>query len=201
MTRDTGRSAASPRFGKDGMWRRAGARSTRGFTMIEMVVALAIIGVLMIAAIPLLIGYRASRNLDLGAQQLTADLRAAADRARTEHYLILVSFTPASGAYQVQSLSPTNGISGRCALPVAGTWSTVERDHLPSRLTVTSTSLASNELLLSCQGMPYNSTGSTAYTTDQSIVVADSAGSRAVTVRTSGEVACLVTAGGSACKY
>jgi prepilin-type N-terminal cleavage/methylation domain-containing protein len=177
-------------------------RLSDGFSLIELIVVLAIIGVLIVAAIPILTGYQASRYLTLGSQQLVSDLRSAEDRARTQHYLILVSFTPASGAYTVQMLSPTGGaVTNRCALPVAGTWSPVENDTLPSGLTVANTSLATNQVLFSCQGMPYNSGGSTAYATDQTVVISNSAGSRTITVRASGEVACLVTAGGQPCSY
>lgn len=178
------------------------ARTDAGLSLIELTVALAIMGLLIVIAIPLLSGYQATRNLDLGGQQLVSDLRAAEDRARTQHYLNLVSFTVASGAYAVQTLSPTGGaVTNRCALPVAGTWFTAENDQLPSGLTVNSTSLTSNQLLFSCQGMPYNSTGGTAYTADQTVVIRNAAGSRTITVRASGEVTCLVTAGGQPCSY
>ncbi|HLJ61971.1 MAG TPA: prepilin-type N-terminal cleavage/methylation domain-containing protein [bacterium] len=178
------------------------APADAGLSLIELTVALAIMALLIIIAIPLLSGYQASRNLDLGGQQLVSDLRAAEDRARTQHYLSLVSFTAASGAYAVEALSPTGGaITNRCALPVSGTWSTAENDLLPSGVTVNSTSLTSNQLLFSCLGMPFNNTGATAYTTDQTVVISNSAGSRTITVRASGEVTCLVTAGGQPCAY
>jgi len=178
------------------------APTDAGLSLIELTVALAIMALLIIIAIPLLSGYQASRNLDLGGQQLVSDLRAAEDRARTQHYLSLVSFTTASGAYAVKALSPTGGaVTNRCALPAAGTWSTAENDQLPSGVTVNSTSLTSNQLLFSCLGMPYNSTGGSAYTTDQTVVISNSAGSRTITVRASGEVTCLVTAGGQPCAY
>jgi len=181
--------------------RHAARGRTDGLSLVELMVALAIIAALLVAAIPLLQGYQASRNLDLGAQQLTAALRAAADRARTEHYLTLVFFTTASGTYTVQTLSPTGGaVANRCAIPVAGTWSTVETDQLPSGLAVTSASFPSDELLFTCQGMPDDNTG-TPYAADQTIVIANSAGSRTIAVRVSGEVACLVAANGSPCTY
>ncbi len=185
-----------------GTRRRHAARGREGgLSLVELMVALAIIAVLLVAAIPLLQGYQASRNLDLGAQQLTAALRAAADRARTEHYLTLVSFTTASGTYTVQTLSPAGGaVANRCAIPVAGTWSTVETDQLPSGLTVASASFPSDQLLFTCQGMPDDTTG-TPYSTDQTIVIANNAGSRTIAVRASGEVACLAAAGGGPCRY
>jgi len=180
----------------------AGRRRDKGMTMLEMVVALAVLVILVLVAMPFVSGYQAVRNLDLGGQQLMADLRSAAGRARDQHYLILVTFTAGSGAYTIQMLSPASGaIANRCALPVNGTWGTVEQDSLPSGVTVTSTSLGSSQLVFSCQGMPYNNTGGTALTTDQTVVISNSAGSRTVTVRASGEVVCLVTAGGNACAY
>src|SRR5579875_167756 len=115
-----------------------------GFTLIEVVVALVLMGILL--ALPSLSGYLASRNLDLGGQQVVADLRAAEDRARTQHVLVRVTFTGGSGTYTVDTWSPTSGqLSDRCNLALlssnGGSWVPAERESLPSGVTVSSAPL------------------------------------------------------------
>jgi len=115
---------------------------------------------------------------------------------------MLVSFTTGSGAYTIQTLCRPRAPSRTAARsPSTAVGPPSSRTRCPSGVTVTSTSLGSKQLVFSCQGMPYNNTGRTALTTDQTVVISDSAGSRTVTVRASGEVVCLVTAGGSSCTY
>jgi|GEM_PF-1381630 prepilin-type N-terminal cleavage/methylation domain-containing protein len=165
-----------------------------GFTLIEVVVALVLMGILLVLAIPSLSGYLASRNLDLGGQQVVADLRAAEDRARTQHVLVRVTFTGGSGTYTVDTWSPTSGqLSDRCNLALlssnGGSWVPAERESLPSGVTVSSAPLV-NPLVFSCLGLPYSTAG-VAVTTDQTVTIANQAGQRTAVIGVGGQILCV----------
>lgn len=173
-------------------WRRAGEG---GFTLIEVVVALVLLGILLVLAIPSLSGYLASRNLDLAGQQVVADLRSAQDRARTQRLLVRVTFTGGSGTYTVATWNPTSGqISDRCNLSLlatggGGTWVPAERVTLPSGVTVSAVPLV-NPLVFSCLGLPYDAQGNPV-STDQSLTVSNQAGSRTALIGAGGQVLCV----------
>src|SRR5579875_223295 len=143
-----------------------------GVTLIEVVVALVLMGILLVLAIPSLSEYR----------------------ARTQHVLVRVTFTGGSGTYTVDTWSPTSGqLSDRCNLALlssnGGSWVPAERESLPSGVTVSSAPLV-NPLVFSCLGLPYSTAG-VAVTTDQTVTIANQAGQRTAVIGVGGQILCV----------
>ena len=80
--------------------------SERGYSMMEMLVVVAIIGILMLVTIPNFINMRKSSIVKGGMRQFTSDVRAARQRAVTASSLVRVSFLPGNRLYYV--LESTN---------------------------------------------------------------------------------------------
>jgi prepilin-type N-terminal cleavage/methylation domain-containing protein len=111
-----------------------------GFTMVELMITLAVIAIIAAFSTPYLIRYRNSANLREGAFLLKADLgraRSMAIRSRSDTLVQL-----ASGSYAIDGLS------------------TVE---LPSgiRVDLAATSLAGDNITFSSKGLPKNSINDT----------------------------------------
>lgn len=80
--------------------------SERGYSMMEMLVVVAIIGILMLVTIPNFINMRKSSIVKGGMRQFTSDVRAARQRAVTGSSLVRVAFLPGNRLYYV--LESTN---------------------------------------------------------------------------------------------
>lgn len=80
--------------------------SQRGFSMMEILFVVAIIGVLMLVTIPNFINMRKSTIVKGGMRQFTNDLRAARQRAVTASSLVRVSYVSGNRLYYV--LESTN---------------------------------------------------------------------------------------------
>ncbi len=77
----------------------AGARP--GFSLLEVVVVLAIIAVVTTLAFARWQGYTAQQRLRYGAAQVATDLRQAQERAKAERIQYTVTFTASSSAYTI----------------------------------------------------------------------------------------------------
>lgn len=81
-------------------------KNQRGYSLMEMLVVVAIIGVLMLVTIPNFINMRKSSIVKGGMRQFTNDLRAARQRAVTASSLVRIAYAPGTRMYYV--LESTN---------------------------------------------------------------------------------------------
>jgi prepilin-type N-terminal cleavage/methylation domain-containing protein len=77
-------------------------RNERGYSLMEMLVVVAIIGVLMLVTIPNFITMRKSSIVKGSLRQFTGDLRAARQRAVTRSSLVRVAFVPGKRQYYIE---------------------------------------------------------------------------------------------------
>ena len=77
------------------------SRSTAGFTMLEMVVVLALIAVVLGLSYASWRGHIAQRQLQYGIVQVATDLREGQERAKEARVQYTVTFTAASSAYVI----------------------------------------------------------------------------------------------------
>ena len=76
-------------------------RNNRGVSLIEIVVVIAIVGILSAIAVPNVIGWRAARKLDGAARNFMADMELARIKAIREAEDISVVFDVAGESYQM----------------------------------------------------------------------------------------------------
>lgn len=103
-------------------------REERGFTLPEVIVTIAILGILAAIAIPSWFGIVEGRNVDSASNQLVSDLRLAHSRASNQLAEWQVVLTADSGGYQLVKLGSTPATINR-SLPdntEAGTSITVK---------------------------------------------------------------------------
>lgn len=72
-------------------------RSTSGYSLAELLVVVAIIGILSLVSVPAFMNYRNSTKLKSSMRQFVADLRVARQRAITENHPTMISFRTGSG--------------------------------------------------------------------------------------------------------
>ncbi|HYA48517.1 MAG TPA: GspH/FimT family pseudopilin [Burkholderiales bacterium] len=93
------------------------SRRERGFTMIEVVVVVAIIGLMMVLMFPSIMNSLETRNLDNGARDIQTTLQQARYRAITEKVNYRVRFAEVHGLWWIYLESED----------AAGTWSLAPR--------------------------------------------------------------------------
>ena len=74
-------------------------RTERGYSMMEMLVVVGIIGVLMLVTVPNFIVMRKSSIMKGALRQFTNDMRAARQRAVTASSIVRISYTPGGRTY------------------------------------------------------------------------------------------------------
>lgn len=83
---------------------RTSSREAKGFTLLELLVALGIFGILLAISVPGISGYVRSARLQGSTRTLAADLRYARSLATSQRRTFAVTFGP--GGYSVVRLTP-----------------------------------------------------------------------------------------------
>jgi len=117
-----------------------------GYTIIEMIIVLAIVAILTGILVPVLSNYLPNVQLNGAARNLMADLRLAQEKAITEQDQYALRFdTPSHGSYQIIHLQDSDEeVDFTRDLPRNG------------RLTIDS-SIADNQIIFSADGGPSSS--------------------------------------------
>jgi prepilin-type N-terminal cleavage/methylation domain-containing protein len=99
-----------------------------GFTALELVIAIAILAILLVIAIPLYSGFLDRQSLRVALSQLEADLRNVQQRAKASGLVLAVEFNPTDNTrYRIYDYSSSK---------------TVEYKKLPAGVSVSHTSMA-----------------------------------------------------------
>ena len=83
-------------------------KSSRGFTIIEMMIILAIIGVILTVAAPNFNAYRQNTNLKEAARDISSDISLYKQRAVAENRRYRINFSAAANTYTIQQETVVN---------------------------------------------------------------------------------------------
>lgn len=83
-------------------------KSERGFTVIEVVIVMVIVGILAIVAIPQVMGTMSATRLNNAAQKLAADIRYAKEFALSRHNVYGVDINTSTNTYEIFSWDGVN---------------------------------------------------------------------------------------------
>jgi prepilin-type N-terminal cleavage/methylation domain-containing protein len=114
------------------------------FSLVELVLVVAIMGILAAIAVPRFAAASAARRLEVAALRLTADLRHAQQHALASSAQVEVTFDPTTESYTVAAPSPVG----------SATTYTVNLSESPSHVYIESVTLASNRAVFSGHGLP-----------------------------------------------
>lgn len=92
-------------------------RADGGFTMLELLIAVAIAGVLVAVTYTTWQKYSDQQRLRYSAIQVAAGLREGEERAKAERAIYTVTFTANSSTYVIQRTSSGGGFLERATLP------------------------------------------------------------------------------------
>jgi type IV fimbrial biogenesis protein FimT len=120
----------------------------RGFTLIEAMVGVVIIGILAIATVPNLRSYRESQRMSAACDRIAAACREARSQARAQNHNIIVSYDVGANQFTVIQDANDNG--------VADGDETVDTWPLPDGVTLGSTTFTNNQLVFNGRGLAVN---------------------------------------------
>lgn len=128
------------------MRRLAHTRILRGFTLVELVVVIAIVGVMAAIAIPRVASSLNRRRLDAAATRIASDIQLAQRHARQSSASQDVTFDVAGNSYQLTGLRDADRVTERY---------TVELSQAPYEVTISAADFdGSNVLTFDGYGVP-----------------------------------------------
>jgi prepilin-type N-terminal cleavage/methylation domain-containing protein len=115
-----------------------------GITFLELLIVIAIIGILSAVAVPSIADISPHYKLRGGSQELISALRNAQNLATTTQQNHLIRFYPSNNSYSlIRSISGTETI--------------IQTNNLPSTVSFSSINLTNNQVIFSSSGAPDNS--------------------------------------------
>jgi type IV fimbrial biogenesis protein FimT len=113
--------------------RKRRARSSLGFTLIELMVVVVIIGILASLGVPTIVERLRERRANQAAQEIALLYRNARLRALGQGFAVLVSYNAATG-FEVHEAMPFGGVTGGCNLQMplsctTNTWAAAGTDY------------------------------------------------------------------------
>jgi prepilin-type N-terminal cleavage/methylation domain-containing protein len=91
-----------------------GNRGQRGYTLIEALVAVAIIGMISLVAVPNFMSYYRAGRIKASLRQLTTDIRAARQVAVSEQGCSMISFAAGAESNRTYEIYGARYVAGQC---------------------------------------------------------------------------------------
>ena len=92
--------------------RQTQIRTTRGYSLAEMLVVIAIIGIMSMVSVPMFMSFMRSNKMKSTMRQFTTDLRTARQRAITQNHPTMISFRPGPNLREYLDFDGTVGPGG-----------------------------------------------------------------------------------------
>ena len=126
------------------------ARSSKrdGFSLLEVMVGCAVVGIVVAAAVPNMRSYRESHRIWSETQQIASICKAAQARARSENHNVVVEYRPDSNEYVVLDDENNNG--------QADNGETVTTHPIRDGLTLAYTTFTNDQLIFDNRGRATN---------------------------------------------
>jgi type IV fimbrial biogenesis protein FimT len=124
-------------------------RRIAGYSLTELMVGVALTGIIVAATVPNLRSYRESQRMTAAGDQIASAIREAQARARSQNHEIVVEYRPLSNEFAV-----IDDVNGNGAADVG---EQVTVSALPTGVTLASTTLTSDQLLFNGRGRSVNS--------------------------------------------
>lgn len=107
-----------------GTRKRMKKHDSRGFSLLELMVVIVIVGVLAAVAIPNMGAWQSKRDMNASAREIASFLQQARSEAVRRNMVVWVQFTPASNSYfmrtQTAVLTPTKNLPSGVSITNTG---------------------------------------------------------------------------------